>query len=126
MLRPGALISLLLANPHADAMRWALASVDLEKARLALREPVSSADLFGVPRRTYPAQAVREALMRAGVEVVAEYGARIFADYLPAEKLADGEFFAHVLELEMAAGALHPYKLIARYLHLLGRKATRS
>jgi S-adenosylmethionine-dependent methyltransferase len=123
VLRPRGLISLLLANPYADAMRWALARVDLEKARLALRERASSADLFGLPRRVCPAEAVREAITQAGVEVVAEYGVRIFADYLPAEKLADVEFFAHLLELETAAGALHPYRLIGRYVHLLGRKA---
>jgi hypothetical protein len=53
---------------------------------------------------------------------VAEYGVRIFADYLPAEKLDNPEFFARLLELETAAGTLHPYRLIARYTQLLGRK----
>jgi S-adenosylmethionine-dependent methyltransferase len=131
VLRPGGLISVLFANPYADALRWALAREDPEKARLALRpssgqalrERISSADLFGLPRRTFPAEVVQEALVDAGVEVVAEYGVRIFADYLPVEKLADPEFLARLLELEVAAGALHPYRLIARYTHLLGRKA---
>lgn len=130
VLRPGGLISVLFANPYADALRWALARGDLQKARLALRprsgqalrERVSSADLFGLPRRTFPAEVVQEALVDAGVEVVAEYGVRIFADYLPVEKLADSEFLARLLELEAAAGALHPYRLIARYTHLVGRK----
>lgn len=122
VLRPGGLISLLFANPYADVLRWALAKGDLERARLALHERVSSADLFGLPRRTFPAEMVQEAMTQAGMEVVAEYGVRIFADYLPAEKLADPEFFARLLELEMAAGTLHPYRLIARYTHLLGRK----
>jgi hypothetical protein len=53
---------------------------------------------------------------------LAEYGIRIFADYLPPEKLADPEFFARLLELETVASILHPYKLIARYTQLLGRK----
>ena len=126
VLRPGrsyrALISLLFANPYADALRWALAREDLEKARLALRERVASADLFGLPRRTFPAEVMQEAMAQAGVEVLAEYGIRIFADYLPPEKLADPEFFARLLELETVASILHPYKLIARYTQLLGRK----
>jgi len=122
VLRPGGLLSLLLVNPCAEALRWALTRGDLEKARLALREKVSSADLFGLPRRTVRAETVREAMVQAQVEVVAQYGVRIFADYLPAEKLADPEFFAHLLELEAAAAALHPYRLIARYIQLLGRK----
>lgn len=122
VLRPGGLISLLFANPYADPLRWALSRGDLEKARLALRERVSSADLFGLPRRTLPIEVVQEAMAQAGVEMLAEYGVRIFADYLPAEKLADPEFVAHLLELETVAGALHPYRLIARYTQLLGRK----
>jgi hypothetical protein len=60
------------------------------------------------------------------MEVVAAYGVRIFADYLPVETLADPEFFARLLELELAAGTLHPYRLIARYTQLLGRKPEAS
>ena len=116
------LLSLLLVNPCADVLRWALTRGDLEKARLALREQVSSADLFGLPRRTVRAETVREAMVQAQVAVVAQYGVRVFADYLPAEKLADPEFFARLLELEAAAATLHPYRLIARYIQLLGRK----
>jgi fumarate hydratase class II len=126
VLRPGGLLSLLFVNPCADALRWALARCDLDKARLALREQISSADLFGLPRFTFRAETVRQAMAQAKVEVVAHYGIRIFADYLPAEKLADPEFFAHLLELEMAAAALHPYRLIARYTQLLGRKQEAS
>jgi S-adenosylmethionine-dependent methyltransferase len=126
VLNRGGMISLLLVNPHADGMRWALRKMDLVKARLALYEDASSADLFGLPRRILPSEAVREAMTQAGIEGVAEYGIRIFADYLPAENLADGEFFAHLVELEMSAGGLDPYRLIGRYVHLLGRKARRA
>jgi len=122
VLRPGGLISLLFVNPCAEVLHSALVRGDLEKARLSLRERVSSSGLFGLSRRTFPAEVVQEALVDVGVEVVAEYGVRIFADYLPAEKLADSEFLARLLELEATAGALCPYRLIARYTHLLGRK----
>jgi S-adenosylmethionine-dependent methyltransferase len=123
VLRLSGLISLLFANPYADPLRWALTRGDLEKARLALCEQVSSADLFGLPRRTFPAEMVQETMDQAGVEMLAEYGVRIFADYLADEKLADPGFFARLLELETIAGTLYPYRLIARYIQLLGRKA---
>jgi SAM-dependent methyltransferase len=123
VLRPGGLLSLLFANPHADPLRWAIARGDLEKARLALDEPISTADLFGLPRRTFTVEAMQEAMARAGIEVVARYGVRIFADYVPAEKLSDPEFFCRTLELEIAAGPLDPYRQIARYNQLLGRKS---
>jgi S-adenosylmethionine-dependent methyltransferase len=123
VLRPGGLVSLLFTNPYADAIRWAVVKMDLEKAHLALHQTASSADLFGLPRRGLPADIVREAMDQAEVQIVAEYGVRIFADYMPPERLTDGEFFARVLELEEAASALHPYRLFARYHQMLGRKA---
>jgi S-adenosylmethionine-dependent methyltransferase len=122
VLRPGGLFSLLFVNPCAGALRWALTTGDLQKARLALGEEISSADLFGLPRCAFPAEAVQEALAQVEVEVVARYGVRIFADYLPAEKLADPEFFARLIELETAAATLDPYRQIARYTQLLGKK----
>jgi S-adenosylmethionine-dependent methyltransferase len=122
VLRPGGLLSLLVVNPCADALRWALVKGDLEKARLALCEQVSSADLFGLPRCAFPQEKVQEAMTQTNVKIVATYGVRIFADYLPIEKLADPEFFARLLELELTAGTLHPYRLIARYTQWLGRK----
>jgi S-adenosylmethionine-dependent methyltransferase len=122
VLRHGGLLSLLLANPYADALRWALGKTDLVKARLVLSEGDSSADLFGLRRRTCPADAAREAMAQAGIENVSQYGVRIFADYLPAHELAAGKFFSQLMDLEMAAGGLDPYRLIGRYVHLLGRK----
>jgi len=122
VLRPGGWISLLCTNPHADPMRWALAKGDLDKARLSLHEPVSSADLFHLPRQTFRAEEMEQALTRAGVDVVATYGVRIFADYMAADRLADPTFYARLLSLETAAGALLPYRLLARYHQLLGRK----
>ena len=123
VLRPGGMISLLFVTPYADALRWALVREDLDKARLSLSHQVSSADLFGLPRRAFPAGAIRESLVREGMEVLAEYGIRVFADYLPPERLADPDFFSLLMELEAAAGTLSPYKDIARYTLIVGRKS---
>ena len=123
VLRPGGLLSLLFANTYASPLCWALSKGDLEKARLALLgEQVSSADLFGLPRHTFTAEEMQEAMTQVGVEVVATYGVRVFADYVPAEQLTDPHFYARLLELESIAGTLLPYRQIARYNQLLGRK----
>jgi S-adenosylmethionine-dependent methyltransferase len=122
VLRPGGLLSLLTVNAYADPLRLAIARQDLHGAHLALQEQVSPADLFGLPRQTFATEAMHEALDQAGLDVVAEYGVRIFSDYMPAERLGDPEFLDRLLELETVAGALHPYKLIARYNHFLARK----
>jgi S-adenosylmethionine-dependent methyltransferase len=122
LLKPGGLLSLLCANPHADPLRWAIAKGDLDRARQALDETVFSADLFGLARATFTAEAMQEALAREGVDVMAAYGVPVFADYLPADRVADPTFYARLLALESQAGARTPYRLIARYNHLVGRK----
>jgi SAM-dependent methyltransferase len=121
-LRPGGMLSLLFANPHADPLRWA-AKGEVAKAHLALSQETGSADLFGLPRRTYTVEAMEEALVEAGARVAARYGIRIFADYVPADKLADPAVWAQVQQLEAAAAVLDPYRQIARYNQLLAIKA---
>ena len=48
------------------------------------------------------------------------------ADYLPEEKLADPAFYACLLGLELEAGGLSPYRLIARYTQMLGTRTRLS
>jgi S-adenosylmethionine-dependent methyltransferase len=122
VLKPGGLISLLLTNPYADAVRCALVKQDLQQAYSALGGSVSSADLFGLSRRILPMKLVEQTVAEIGIAEVSRYGVRVLADYMPLEKLADPEFFSQLLELETAVGRLHPYKLIARYTQFLGRK----
>jgi S-adenosylmethionine-dependent methyltransferase len=126
VLRPGGLLSLLFANAYADPLRWALARGDVERARRSLETQVSSADLFGLPRRTFSGDGMREAMGRAGIEPVVQYGVRVFADYMPADKLADRSFWTRLFELETSAGSRFPYRDIARYGYLLGRKEATS
>jgi S-adenosylmethionine-dependent methyltransferase len=125
VLKPGGLLSLLAVNPYAAPLHWAIAKGDLEKARLALDDQIFSADLFGLPRRAWPSETIREALIGRGIDVVAEYGVRIFADYVADEVLADPESYARLLDLERTASALAPYGQIARYNLILGNKPGR-
>jgi ubiquinone/menaquinone biosynthesis C-methylase UbiE len=124
VLRTGGLLSVLFVNPSAEVLRSVLAKGDLDRALLSLREGVSSSGVFGVSRHSYPMEVVREALVDAGAEVAAQYGVRVFADYLPGGKLSNPEFSARLQELEREVGTLDPYRLIARYIHLVGRKVT--
>lgn len=123
VLKPGGLLSLLIVNPCADVLRWAIARGDPVRARRALYEDVSSADLFGLPRLTLRPDAVHEVLARLGVERVGEYGVRVVADHVPVDRLADPGFREQLFELEVAAGALDPYRQIARYKLIVGSKA---
>ena len=122
VLRSGGLASVLFVTPYADALRWALGRGDVEMALQVLEHPVSSANTFGLDRRLRAPELVRQAMAGAGLTVVAEYGVRIFADHLPAEKLADPDFFTSLWELEVAAGRRDPYRQIGRYRQIIGRK----
>ena len=121
-LKPGGLLSLLAVNPHADALRWALAKGDLEQARQALGQTRSSTTLFGVNRQVYTGQALHQVLAELGIEALASYGVRVFADYLPADRLADAAFVDQLWTLERDAGLLEPYAQVARYNLLVGLK----
>jgi S-adenosylmethionine-dependent methyltransferase len=122
VLTPEGLISLLVVNPYAEAFRLAWAKRDLASARQTLTVSVSPADLFGLPRHVLPPERIRQTLCDAQVEIVAEYGIRIFSDYFTSDELADAKFLDEVKELELAAGQLEPYKRVARYLHIVGVK----
>jgi S-adenosylmethionine-dependent methyltransferase len=122
-LRPGGLMSFLLTNPAADALRIALTRQDPNEARLALEGSSSSADLFGLSRRIVPPTEVAGTLRPLGVVELADYGVRVVADYLPRAKLVDSPFYHELLELEKEMGRLQPYKSIARYRQLLMRRS---
>ncbi len=122
VLKTGGLLSLEYVNRHADALRIALTKAQFSEARRAFDGATSQADLFGVPRRTFSQDETRAMLGAAGIEPIAEYGVRIFADYL-----ADGQWqtdetaYADLVALEEAASARDPYRSIARYGLVVGR-----
>jgi S-adenosylmethionine-dependent methyltransferase len=127
VLAPGGVLSLLVVNPRAEPFRLAWTKKDLARAREALTVSVSEADLFGLPRRMLPPHEIRRALLEAHVDIVSEYGIRIFADHFTTDELADTGFYFALKELEVAASRLEPYKRVARYLHIVGvrqRKAS--
>ena len=122
VLAPGGLLSLLVVNPRAEALRLAWVKRDLLQARRALTESLSKADLFGLQRTGLPADRIRQELTQAKVDTVAEYGIRIFYDYFSTEELDDPVFLTRLQDLEAEASRLEPYKGVARYLHILATK----
>jgi len=126
LLADGGLISVLVTNPHSEALKWALRKQDLQQASQALRDPVSPADLFGLPRCIVPRDGVRQTLLDAGLAPSVERGIRVFADYMPSDRLSDRAFFQLLFELELEAGARDPFRQIARYTHVLARKGVRQ
>jgi hypothetical protein len=71
-------------------------------------------------RQMPPPRQIRQASLEAHVDIVAEYGIRIFSDRFTSDELADTSFYLALRELEVAASGLEPYRRVARYLHIVG------
>jgi hypothetical protein len=57
-----------------------------------------------------------------GLTVIARCGVRVFADYLPRERLTDPAFYNAVLRLEKRVAECPTYQSLARYSQLIARK----
>jgi S-adenosylmethionine-dependent methyltransferase len=126
LLRPGGLLSVSFVNRHAVVLRQVWARGNLAGALVSLEEGTFHASLFDVPGRAYTADEVGDWLETLGLAVAARYGVRAFADYVPAGRLDDPEFYDELLNLELEATARSPYMLIARYAQLIAYKKVSS
>ena len=63
--------------------------------------------------------------VRAGLEVVAKCGVRVFCDYLAVESLTD-RTYGQVFELESTLGARPDFSAIARYSQVIARRSDTS
>jgi len=122
LLRAGGMISLVRINQASQVLRAALNSHDLDAAVRSLTDPTVQASMFGLAGTGSTASQAAEQLARAGVELVATYGIRALADYLPACLCDEPAQYAELLRLERAVCDQSPYREMARYIHLVGAK----
>ncbi|MEU3264671.1 class I SAM-dependent methyltransferase [Streptomyces bacillaris] len=118
MLAPGGLLSLLVRNADALAMRPALAG-DFGAA-LAAFDSATYTDHLGTTVRADRLDALRATLAGIAAPLHAWYGVRVFTD-----NVADGtelppEELERVLTLEDRAARTDPYRSVAALLHLCG------
>lgn len=121
-LRPAGILSLLAAGLGGAVLARALAG-HFTEARQALTDPAGRwGEGDPVPRR-FTAEQLTELVAKAGVEVGAVHGVRVFADLVPGA-LVDTEPGAldALLKLETAAAELPAFHSVATQLHVLGEK----
>ena len=121
-LRAGGLISLVRVNRVSLVLRSALNRHDFAGAERCLADATLHPSLFGVCGVGTTLTEAGEELARAGVDVVATYGIRAVADYLPAGVRDDPAQYETLLRLERAVCGQSPYREMARYIHLIGVK----
>lgn len=122
LVRPGGLISVLAKNADALAMRPALQG-NYRKALASLGANRDEGPL-GTLTRADTVAGLRGILEAAGGEFIVWHGVRSFTEHL-GDAPASPEVLEDALKLEWEAGQKHPYKGVARWIHLLGRRAMR-
>jgi SAM-dependent methyltransferase len=121
-LRPGGVVSLLVANRNAAVFARAVTG-HLAAARHALEDP---AGRWGaqdpLPRRFDPDEAL-DLVRAAGARVLATHGVRVFSDLVPSGVI-EGEALAReeLLALESAVAEHPAFRAIATQLHVLAAR----
>ena len=125
LLRKEGVVSVLVRNRAGEVLKAAIKSGDwgLAKANLSAGTVVDS--LFGKPVRVFDPADVLHMLAQASLGIVAEYGVRVFSDYLDPEE-PNGEAYRQMLELEFILGAQPKFAAVARYTQLIARRSSTS
>jgi S-adenosylmethionine-dependent methyltransferase len=118
-LRPGGAASVLVASRAAAVLARAM-NGHLDIAAAMLADPDGNAGPRDTLRRRYDAEGAIALLRAAGLRVEETHGVRVLADLVP-PVVADSDPQA-LLDLELAAAALPPYRDIAAQLHLFARR----
>jgi len=125
LLRKAGVLSVLVRNRAGEVLRAAVKSGDWTLAAANLSAETVVDTLFGEPVRVFAPAEVHDLLARAGLEIIAEFGVRVFFDYLGCED-PSGETHRQIFELEMKLGAQPEFAAIARYLQVIAVGARHS
>ncbi|MFF4529882.1 class I SAM-dependent methyltransferase [Streptomyces sp. NPDC001407] len=119
VLAPGGLLSLVVRNADALAMRPGLAG-DWETALAAFDSPAYT-NRLGLNVRADQLETLTATLAGIGAPLHAWYGVRVFTDQAPdaAEPPSGAELY-RLLAAEDRAGRTDPYRAVAALLHLCG------
>jgi len=123
VLRKDGVASVLARNRAGEVLRAAIKSRDWELARANLFAETAVDSLFGQPVRMLEPAGIHAMLAQAGLEVVAQYGVRVFSDYLDLGDPA-GKAYRQLLELELILGARPEFAAIARYTQVIAGPAS--
>jgi S-adenosylmethionine-dependent methyltransferase len=124
-LRKDAVLSILVRNRAGEVLKNAIKSHDWKVAVANLTAETVVDSLYDEPVRVFALAEVDDLLARAGLEVVAEHGVRVFSDYVDLENLADA-VFSQIFESESALGMRPEFAAIARYIQVIARRSGAS
>jgi S-adenosylmethionine-dependent methyltransferase len=115
-----AILSVLVRNRAGEVLKAALLAGDLAAAKNCVASEWGQESLYGGRVRLFTADSLRAMLKTASLEVTAERGVRVFADYLPPQ-ISRSADYGRIVELERELGSRPEYAAVARYTQLLAR-----
>ena len=125
VLRKDGVFSILVRNRAGEVLKDAIKSRDWKLAAANLTAETVVDTLYGEALRVFTPDEVRNLCVRAGLEVVAECGVRVFSDYLAVENLTDTTY-DQVFELESTLAPRTEFSGIARYIQVIARRSGAS
>jgi S-adenosylmethionine-dependent methyltransferase len=122
-LKPGGILSLISGNRYTIPYRTAFYAKDLDAAFRQIDSHTYRHFLFNTTVTEYSFEEIQGMLPGAGLEYVAHYGIRCFADYWgDNEAKLRPEVWEKITKLEYALTDKEPYNLLARFWQIIARK----
>ena len=118
---PSAILSIVVRNQAGEVLKAAILAGDLAAAEANLDAEWGFESLYGGRVRLFTPAGLQAMLNLESLELIAERGIRVLADYLPVRVSRDSEY-ARILELEKKVGSRPEFTAVARYTHLLARR----
>jgi len=116
-----AILSLVVRNQAGEVFKAAIQAGDLAAAEANLTAQWGFESLYGGRVRLFTADGLRAMLNAESLQLIAERGVRVLADYLP-PRISRTSEYARILELERKLGSRPEYAAVARYTHCLARR----
>jgi 2-polyprenyl-3-methyl-5-hydroxy-6-metoxy-1,4-benzoquinol methylase len=117
---PPALLSMLVRNREGEVLKAAVQAGDLESAERGLTANWGVESLYGGRVRLFTPNELLAMSKEAGLEIIAERGVRVVADYLPPQISRETEY-ERIFKLERKLGQRPEFAAVARYMHYLAR-----
>lgn len=116
-----AILSLVVRNQAGEVLKAAIQAGDLPAAETNLTAELGFESLYGGRVRLFTSAGLRAMLASESLELIAERGVRVVADYLPPNVSRTAEY-ERIFELERNLGVRPEFAAIARYTHCLSRR----
>lgn len=117
-----ALLSLLVRNRAGEVIKAAIQSGDLSAAEQGLTANWGCEALYGGRVQLFTPEELLALSKEAQLAIIAKYGVRVVADYLPPKISREAEY-ERICELERQLGQHQEFAAFARYSHYLARRA---